>query len=344
MDWHGCGMSVMELPFSSDEYKQISDCAMHDLRDLMGLPDDYHILFLQGGAYAHFAFVAMNLMGRHRTADYAYTGHWSLRAINEARRFGGINVVASAESSDFEYIPPYTDWDLNPEAAYCHITTNETANGIQFHWLPDTGNVPLVADVTSDLLTRRLDISRFGLVYASAQKNLGTAGLSIVIVRDDLLDQAMDIVPNVFNYALQAKNNSRINTTPIYSIYIAGLVFSWLLKKGGLEAAERLNHLKASRLYEVIDAESLYHCRISPADRSNVNICFDVANSLTSDFLNEASNNGFINLEGHGAHGGIRASLYNAMPMEGVTKLADFMLAYAKRHSGATRNNMTANA
>ncbi len=334
LDWHGCGMSVMELPFSSDEYKEISACAMRDLRSLLDLHEGYRILFLQGGAYAHFALVAMNLMGRHRAADYVHTGHWSHRAITEARRIGEIRIAASAEASNFDRIPPYADWNLDPRAAYCHITSNETADGLQFHWLPDTGDVPLVADVTSDLLTRKLDISRFGLVYASAQKNLGTAGLTIVIIREDLLEQAMDTLPIVFNYGQQARNDSRVNTTPIFSIYIAGLIFSWLLKQGGLEVIEQQNRHKSRSLYAVIDDDGLFHCDVLPRDRSMVNVCFDVGGSLTPDFIDEARNNGFLNLEGHGAHGGIRASLYNAMPLEAVEALIGFMRDYSARHDG----------
>ncbi len=334
LDWHGSGLSVMEMPFSSDEYKQISDSAYQDLRKLISLPDDYQILFLQGGAYAHFALVAMNLMGANATADYVQTGHWSTRAINEAKRYGQVNIVASGEQSGFTHIPPYDRWNLDPNAAYCHITTNETANGVQFHRLPNTGTVPLVADATSDFLTHQIDISKFGLLYASAQKNIGPTGLTIVIIRKDMLDKAMDIVPAVFNYTLQAKNNARVNTPPTYSVYMAGLIFSWLLDQGGVQEIEQINIRKAKRLYEAIDADSFYHCTIEPADRSMVNVCFELDNeSLATDFINEASSNGLINLKGHGVRGGIRASLYNAMPLEGVEALIDFMQTYSKRHA-----------
>jgi len=334
LNWHGCGMSVMEMPFSSDEYKEISERTSKDLRQLVNLPDDYHLLFLQGGAYAHSAFVAMNLMGDHAAADYVQTGHWSSRAISEAKRYGHVNIAASSKQSQFSHIPDYNSWKLDPEAAYCHITTNETANGVQFHWLPETSPVPLVADATSDFLTRQLDISKFGLIYASAQKNIGPTGLTIVIFHDNLLGRALDIVPSVFNYTLQANNNSRINTPPTYSIYIAGLVFAWLLEKGGLAAMEHDNIKKSSRLYDVIDAGSFFHCMVEPADRSLVNVCFELENdSLVDNFLAEASSNGLINLKGHGVRGGIRASLYNAMPIEGVDALADFMQTYAAQHS-----------
>ncbi|MCX4187044.1 3-phosphoserine/phosphohydroxythreonine transaminase [Methylophaga sp. OBS4] len=333
LDWHGCGMSVMEMPFTSDEYKAISEGAHNNLRRLVNLPDDYHILFLQGGAYAHFAFVAMNLLGQKKTADYIQTGHWSTRALNEARRYGDINIAASAEHSGFNHIPPYEQWRLNPEAAYCHITTNETANGVQFHAVPDLP-IPLVADVTSDFLTRQLDISQFGLIYASAQKNIGPTGLTIAIIHSTLLNQAMEIVPAVFNYGRQASNNGRVNTPPTYSIYIAGLMFSWLLEQGGIKAIEQANRHKAKRLYELIDNDSFYQCTVVASDRSIVNICFELTdNSRTEDFLSEARKNGFVNLKGHGIRGGIRASLYNAMPVEGVDALITFMQIYSSRHS-----------
>lgn len=339
LDWHGCGMSVMELPFSSGEYREIAGSAASNLRKLLNLTDRYHILFLQGGAYAHFAMLAMNLMGANPIADYVQTGHWSTRAINEGRRYGRINIAASAEPAGFNHIPPFTEWRLNPAAAYCHITTNETANGLQFHWLPDTSEVPLVADMTSDFLTRQLEISRFGMVYASAQKNVGPAGLTIVIIRDSLLDQCLDITPAVFNYGLQARSNSRINTPPTYSVYIAGLIFSWLLDKGGLAAVEQRNRQKAGRLYAAINADGFYRCPVIPADRSLVNVCFRLPDAaLERDFLDEAETCGLVNLEGHGVTGGIRASLYNAMSLEGVDALIGFMQDFSARHSGSRRS------
>ena len=332
LNWQGCGISVMEMPFSSDEYNYISDKAKSDLSKLIDLPDNYHILFLQGGAYAHFALVAMNLMGHHASADYVQTGHWSTRAINEARRYGHINIVASSELSGFKNIPRYQQWQRDPDAAYCHITTNETADGVQFHTIPDLESVPLVADVTSDFLTRPLDISQFGLIYASAQKNIGPTGLTIVIIRDDLLDQAMEIVPAAFNYGRQTQ--SRVNTPPTYSVYIAGLMFSWLLKQGGIQEIAQQNRTKASSLYDVIEKDDFYHCAIDIVDRSTVNVCFDLKETtMTEDFITEAAHNGLINLRGHGIRGGIRASLYNAMPIAGVDALIAFMRDYSANHS-----------
>jgi len=327
LDWHGSGMSVMEMPFTSDEFNAITTTAYQDLKSLINLPKNYHPLFLQGGAYAHFSLLAMNLLGNNPNADYIQTGHWSTRAINEAKRYGHINIAASSEASGFDHVPAYHQWKLDQNAAYCHITTNETANGVQFQKIPDL-EVPLVADVTSDFLTRQMDISKFGMIYASAQKNIGPSGLTIVIIRDDLLDQAMDIVPAVFNYGRQAQ--TRINTPSTYSVYMAGLMFSWLLDQGGIEKVEQQNRLKAKRLYDVIDSDNFYLCPVNPADRSLANICFELTNAdLADDFLNEAKENGLLNLKGHGVRGGIRASNYNAMPLEGMNALIDFMENYA---------------
>ncbi len=333
LDWNGTGMSVMEMPFTSDEFKSIAIQAETNLRLLLDLPDNYHILFMQGGAYGHFSLLAMNLLGKNKQADYVQTGHWSSRAINEAKRYGDINIVASSEESGFEHIPEQSEWNLNNKAAYCHFTSNETANGVQFHWTPETNDIPLIADVTSDFLSRKIDVSKYGMLYASAQKNIGIAGLSIVIIREDLLDQSMDVTPTVFNYGKQAKNNSRVNTLPTYSIYISGLIFRWLLELGGLDNVENMNKQKAGALYAAIDNDEQYYCVVNKADRSTVNICFNLKNkSMESTFLKEASNMGLINLKGHGARGGIRASIYNAMPQSGVDTLIDFMQDFPSRN------------
>lgn len=338
LDWEGTGMSVLELPFTSPEFRALEDHARGDLRALLSLPDDYNVLFLQGGAYAHFALVPMNLMGRTGTADYVRTGHWSNRAINEAARYGRVNVAASGEREGYTRIPAPESWSLDPGAAYCHITTNETAEGLQFHWIPDTGKVPLVADLTSDFLARDLHISRFALVYASAQKNVAPAGLTIVIIRNDLLDRAMTITPTVFNYGLQARNGSRINTPPTWSIYIAGLVFAWLRKNGGLAAVEAANREKSATLYAAIAREKFYSCPVAEPDRSLVNVRFHLADrALESRFLREARERRLVNLDGHSVTGGIRASLYNAMPLAGVEALVEFMGDFARRHSRSIR-------
>ncbi len=332
-DWNGTGMSVMEMPFTSDRFKGIVERSRRDLQALLGLPDNYKVLFMQGGAYAHFSLLAMNLMGKVHCADYVQTGHWSSRAINEARRYGHINIAASSKENVFNHIPTQADWRLNPAAAYCHITTNETANGNQFHWTPDTGKVPLVADVTSDFLACEIELSRYGMVYASAQKNIGLAGLTLVIIRDDLLNQAMQITPTVFNYGLQASNDSRINTQPTYNIYLAGLLFAWILAQGGVASMENANRRKSKKLYQFIDEDAFYHCPVREADRSLLNVCFFLSNTaLEPVFLAEAKQAGLIHLDGHGSAGGIRASLYNAMPLAGVEVLIDFMQGFADKH------------
>jgi phosphoserine aminotransferase len=326
LNWNDSGMSVMEMPFTSNEFQNIATQAHNNLSLLLGLPDNYHILFMQGGAYGHFSLLAMNLLGKNKQADYVQTGHWSSRAIKEAKKYGDINVIASSVETGFDHIPKQSEWGLNNNATYCHITSNETANGVQFHWTPEIKDVPLIADVTSDFLARKIDVSKYGMLYASAQKNIGIAGLTIVIIRDDLLDKYMDITPTVFNYTEQVKNNSRVNTLPTYSIYISGLIFNWLLKLGGLNKVDNLNKNKSESLYAVIDNNDLYQCNIDTADRSIVNICFNLTNiSLEATFIEEAEKQGLINLKGHGAKGGIRASLYNAMPQAGVNALIDFM-------------------
>lgn len=333
LNWNGTGLSVMEMPFTCDEFQSIAKQAKTNLASLLDLTENYHILFMQGGAYGHFSLLAMNLLGKNKQADYVQTGHWSNRATNEARRYADINIVASSEASGFDHVPEQSKWNINNKAAYCHITSNETADGVQFHWTPDTGTVPLIADVTSDFLTRKLDVSQYGMIYASAQKNVGVAGLTIVIIRDDLLDQYMDITPTVFNYSEQARNNSRVNTLPTYSIYIAGLIFEWLLNLGGLSAIEYVNRRKAETLYTAIDNNDLYQCSVNSVDRSTVNICFNLSNpALEETFLNEANDLQLINLKGHGAKGGIRASLYNAMPQSGVDALTSFMQDFSIKH------------
>ena len=333
MDWNGTGMSVMEMPFTSDEFQSIATQAQSNLNLLLDLPENYHILFMQGGAYAHFSLLAMNLLGKNKHADYVQTGHWSTRAINEAKRYGDINIVSSSEASGFDHIPKQSKWNLNNKTAYCHITSNETADGVQFHWVPNTEDVPLIADVTSDFLARKIDVSQYGMLYASAQKNIGAAGLTIVIIRDDLLDQSMDLTPAVFNYGKQAKNNSRVNTLPTYSIYISGLIFRWLLDLGGLDEIEILNNKKSEALYAVIDNDDQYQCSVNTDDRSTVNICFNLDDeSKEATFLQEAASLGLINLKGHGAKGGVRASLYNAMPQSGVDALINFMQEFSARN------------
>ena len=333
LDWRGTGLSVMEMPFTGPEFKEILARATEDLRDLLAVPDNYRVLFLQGGAYGHFAIIPMNLLRGRDRADYVETGHWSKRAIGEARRYCQVKVSASGAADNFTRLPPLDGWRPDPAAAYCHITTNETAEGLQFQRIPEPGDVPLVADMTSDFLARPVDVSRFGLIYASAQKNVGPAGLTVVILREDLLGGALPETPAVFNYTRQAEETSKVNTPPTYAIYLAGLVFKWLKRRGGLPAMQRESRTKSSKLYEAIDSSSFYHTDVPPKDRSLVTVCFDLPDqALEGEFLARARARGLLNLKGHPATGGLRACLYNAMPLEGVEVLVDFMEDFAGRH------------
>jgi phosphoserine aminotransferase len=327
LDWHGSGMSVLEMPFTGPGFAEILTVAERDLRHLLDIPSSYRVLFLQGGAYAQFALVPMNLAAGRRSADYVETGHWSRRAVREARRFCRVNVAASG----IDQIPPVTQWRRDAEAAYCHITTNETADGVQFQWTPATDEVPLVADMTSDFLSRPVDVSRYGLIYASAQKNVGPAGLTLVVVREDLLGNAPESTPAAFDYGRQAENHSKVNTPPTFSIYVAGLVFQWLRRQGGLEEMARRGRERSAKVYAAIDDRcGFYVCNIGPPDRSLVNPCFHLADeTLEQSFLEQADAHGLLNLAGHAARGGLRASLYNAMPDEGVDALVAFMEEFA---------------
>ncbi len=330
IDWRGRGLSVLEMPFTGPEFGQILEETLSSLKQLLSLPSNYHVLFLQSGAYGQFAVIPMNLLRGIGRADYALTGHWSIRAAGEARKYGLVNVVADNSASGFTTLPPVENWALDPDAAYCHITTNETANGVQFHELPDTGDVPLVADVTSDFLTQPVDIARFGALYASAQKNIGAAGLTIVIVRKDLVGEASSMTPDVFDFGLLAANNSKVNTPPTWAIYISSLVFKWILTEGGLEEMARRNRKKAEILYEAIDSSEFYHCPVAIGCRSRANVVFNLpTKALEEEFLGLASERGLLNLGGHAASGGIRASVYNAVSEEGVRVLIDFMDEFA---------------
>jgi phosphoserine aminotransferase len=333
LDWHGTGMSVLEMPFTGPAFGKILAAAGNDLRHLLGIPPSHRILFLQGGAYAHFALVPMNLLRGRGTADYVETGHWSRRAITEARRYCQVNVAASSAMSGFDRVPPLTQWHLDTEAAYCHITTNETAEGVQFHWTPDSGETPLVADMTSDFLSRPVDVAQYGLIYASAQKNVGPAGLTVVIVREDLLGHPLANTPTVFDYGGQADSDSKVNTPPTYSIYVAGLVFQWLRRQGGLVEMARRARSRSARVYAAIDGSGgFYRCSIEHPDRSIVNVCFHLADeTLERTFLEQADSQGLLNLKGHPVHGGLRASLYNAMTEEGVDGLVAFMEEFRRR-------------
>jgi len=333
LDWHGSGMSVMEMSHRGKAFIAIHARAEADLRELMAIPGNYKVLFLQGGAAGQFAIVPMNLLRGKQSADYVYTGQWSQKAIKEAKKYCRVNIAASSEDANFSYVPKQSRWKLDPQAGYVHITSNETIGGVEFHWIPDTGNVPLVSDMSSHILSRPMDVSRYGLIYAGAQKNIGPAGLTIVIVRDDLIGRALPITPSVFDYKVQAEADSMINTPPTYAVYIAGLVFQWLKKLGGLEKMAEINAAKARLVYDYLDQTEFYHSPVAREDRSLMNIPFTLRNdTLDGEFLKRAERNGLTQLKGHRSVGGMRASIYNAMPIEGVRALVEYMRDFERSH------------
>jgi phosphoserine aminotransferase len=311
----------------------IATRAEADLRDLMKIPDNYKVLFLQGGASSQFAMAPINLLRGKDKADYIWTGAWGKKAIAEGKRYCNVNVAASSEADGFNSIPEPGSWKLDKDAAYVHYTPNETIGGVEFHWIPDVGDVPLVADMSSTILSRPVDVSRFGVIYAGAQKNIGPAGLTVAIVRDDLIGQPVEGQPVMFDYATHANNDSMYNTPPTYGWYLAGLVFEWLKEKGGLEAISMVNHGKARLLYDAIDASDFYANPVDVNCRSWMNVPFTLADAnLDTTFLEEAAKAGLVTLKGHRSVGGMRASIYNAMPEEGVRALVDFMADFEKRH------------
>lgn len=332
LDWHGSGMSVMEMSHRGKEFTGILAKTEADLRNLLNIPQNYKVLFLQGGAIAENAVIPMNLLNGGE-ADYVVTGSWSKRSVEDASAYGKINVVASSEADNFTHVPAYSSWKLNKNAQYLHICTNETINGVEFDGLPDAGEVPIVADMSSHILSRPIDVSKYGVIYGGAQKNIGPAGLCIVIVREDLLGKASPLTPAVFNWKTQAENQSMINTPPTYSIYIAGLVFEWLLEQGGVAAIEQVNIRKANLLYDYIDSTDFYVNKVAINNRSRMNIPFFLKDeSLNDAFLKGAEANGLLQLKGHRMVGGMRASIYNAMPIEGVQALISYMKAFESAH------------
>ena len=331
LDWRGTGMSVMEMSHRSDEFVQIAETAEKDLRELAGISDDYAVLFMQGGASSQFATIPLNLLGESGSADYVNTGIWSKKAIAEAKRYGNVNVVASAEDNGFTSIPDEVSWQTRADAAYLHYTPNETIGGLEFDFIPDSGSVPLVADMSSTMLSRPMDFSKFGLIYAGAQKNIGPSGLVVVIVRKDLLGKARKETPTMMNYQVIADNGSMYNTPATYSWYLAGLVFQWMKAQGGVEAMGQINARKAGKLYDFIDASDFYANPIDPRFRSWMNVPFTLADdALNADFLRGADERGLLNLKGHRSVGGMRASIYNAMPEAGVDALVQYMADFAK--------------
>ena len=333
VNWRGCGMSVMEMSHRGKEYMSIQAEAEADLRELMGIPANYKVLFLQGGASSQFAMVPMNLYRGKASADYLNTGEWSKKAIKEAKKYGAVNVVASSEDKNFSYAPTQDAWKLDPNAAYVHYTPNETIGGVEIFWTPETGNVPLVADMSSNILSRPIDVTKYGLIYAGAQKNIGPAGLTIVIVREDLLGETVKGTPTMFDYKVAADNDSMYNTPPTYAIYIAGLVFKMLKAKGGIAAMEAVNRAKAKLLYDALDASSFYHSPVAVENRSLMNIPFTLKDAaLDDEFIKGAKARGMVQIKGHRSVGGMRASIYNAMPVAGVQALVDWMKEFEKLH------------
>ncbi len=325
LDYRASGMSVMEMSHRSPEFIEIAETAEADLRALLDAPDDYRLLFLQGGATTQFAAVPLNLLNGKGGADYVETGSWSAKAIKEARRHCAVNVAATSAAEQFNQIPPLDTWELDSDAAYLHICGNETIGGVQFHHYPDCG-VTLVADLSSELLSRPIDVTQFGLIYAGAQKNIGPAGLTLVIVRDDLLGRAAANTPTMLDYAVQAKAGSMYNTPPTFAWYVAGLVFKWLLAQGGLKGMAARNAAKAGLLYDALNRSNFYRSPVARADRSLMNVPFTLADPrLDSAFLEGATGRGLTNLKGHRSVGGMRASLYNAVPEAAVASLVDYM-------------------
>ncbi|MCP1674795.1 phosphoserine aminotransferase [Natronocella acetinitrilica] len=331
LDWQGSGMSVMEMSHRGKEFVSIAAAAEKDLRDLLHVPDNYRVLFLQGGATGMFSAIPMNLLRGRKVADYVNTGSWSKKAIKEAGKYCEVNVAAAAPESELT-IPPRANWKLSADAAYVHYCANETITGVEFHDIPAV-DAPLVADMSSTILSRPVEVSRFGLIYAGAQKNIGPAGLTLVIVRDDLIGECLPVTPGVWDFQAQAEADSMSNTPPTYSWYLAGLVFKWIKEQGGLAAIGELNQRKAGKLYAAIDASPFYSNPVDPACRSWMNVPFVLADAaLDERFLAEARQAGLTTLKGHRSVGGMRASLYNAMPEAGVDALIEFMADFERRN------------
>lgn len=340
LNWHGTGMSIMELGHRGVEFQSVVEQAEADLRELMGIPDHYHVLFLPGGATAQFAMVPINLMGSKKQADYIDTGIWSKKAIDEAKRYGEVNVATRIKIEDEKVlIPPQDEWSLNKNASYLHFTPNETIEGIEFDWVPETHGVPLVADMSSNILSKPINVNDYGIIYAGAQKNIGQAGITIVIIRDDLVQHPLPGMPTLYSYAVHVEHKSFYNTPPVYAWYIAGLTFAWMKRQGGVKHFAELNQRKSAKLYQFIDEHAdFYTNAIHPSCRSRMNVSFNLVNKdLTECFLNEATESGLTNLKGHRLSGGMRASIYNPMPEVGVDALIDFMKAFARKYGANVR-------
>ena len=333
LDWHGSGMSVMEMSHRGKEFIAIHAEAEALLRELLAVPANYKVLFMQGGAIGENAIVPMNMLRGKASIDFIDTGEWSNKSIKEAKKYAAVNVAASSAATGYDRVPPRSDWKLDPDAAYVHVCSNETIGGVEYHFTPDVGSVPLVADMSSSILSRPVDVARYGLIYGGAQKNIGPAGLTIVIVRDDLNGQAMPLTPSAFDYKQQADNDSMLNTPPTYAIYIAGLVFNWIKARGGLVAMEAHNRKKAAVLYDYLDTATFYTSPVARDCRSLMNVPFKLRDeALDGAFLKGAEARGMLQLKGHRSVGGMRASIYNAMPIEGVMTLVAYMKEFEARH------------
>ena len=334
LDYQGSGQSVMEMSHRSKVYDKIIKEAEADLREIMNIPDNYKVLFLQGGGSTQFAMIPMNLMTKSGKADFVITGQWAKKAYEEASRYGEAKAVASSKDKTFSYIPKLNKDDFTPDADYFYICLNNTIYGTKWNTLPETGDVPLVADISSNILSEPIDVSKFGLLFAGAQKNVACAGVTIVIIREDLIGNAMDITPTMLNYKTHADADSLYNTPPCYAIYIAGLVFKWIKKQGGLEAMKAANEKKAKLLYDFLDSSKLFKGTVVPEDRSLMNVPFVTGDAdLDAKFVKKSTEAGLVNLKGHRSVGGMRASIYNAMPYEGVVALVDFMKKFEEENS-----------
>lgn len=334
LEYGQTGQSVMEMSHRSKEYQAIFDATEQKLRTVMNIPENYKVLFLQGGASTQFAMIPLNLMNKNKKADYVITGQWAKKAYKEGARYGTARAVATSEDKTFTYIPKITKDDVDPEADYLHICMNNTIYGTKYPYIPETGEVPLVADISSMILSEPIDVKKFGMLYAGAQKNMAPAGVTVVIIREDLIGNAMDITPTMLNYKTHADNGSMFNTPPCYCIYICGLVLDWIIAQGGLEQMKKKNIAKAEVLYDFLDSSSLFKGTVVKEDRSLMNIPFVTGDAeLDAKFVSQAKEAGFVNIKGHRTVGGMRASVYNAMPIEGVEKLTEFMKKFEKENA-----------
>ncbi len=333
LNYNGSGQSVMEMSHRSKDFQKIIDDAEADLRELMNIPENYKVMFLQGGGTLQFAMIPLNLLRNSKKADYVVTGTWAKKAYKEATKFGDVKVVASSEEDKFTWVPKITKEDIRPDADYVYITTNNTIYGTKYNYVPETGDIPLVADMSSNILSEELDVTKFGVIWAGAQKNVAPAGVTIVIIREDLIGHAEAEVPTYLDYKIHSENGSMYNTPPCFSIYVAGEVFKYIKSIGGIKEMERRNVEKANMLYDYIDSSRLYNCPVAKEDRSIMNVVFVTGNAdLDKKFIAEAKEKGFVNLAGHRSIGGMRASIYNAMPKEGIEDLIEFMKKFEENN------------